>query len=584
MSVYTYTETGVDNETWDDWVEDIDDEKKICLFCSTEFTDIIDLFEHCKKVHSFDFIEICQKLDLVFYDKIKLVNRMRQLSIEYKDEIPAELLVINANDAFFDDEVYLKPVLENDNIFFELEDLDMPDDNSNVISSENESFDLISASKIDEPSDSEKLKFLEKRYKDLESNLVKMTEEFTEYRDFAKKQFLDGIESKPSFMAEDGQANNNHEKKSDYYFDSYAYNEIHMEMIKDSARTDAYRDFIYKNKSYFKGKVVLDVGCGTGILSMFAAKAGAAKVFAVDNSNIIEKAKENVKANDLGNIITLIRGKIEDIVLPVEQVDIIISEWMGYFLLFESMLDSVLVARDKFLNKQTGIMGPSSSTIYLTGVQDDYYINNFVNFWDNVYGFNMAPMKQGLKNDAVVTHIPQDTQITTQENLLYIDHYNCAAKDLDFSSSFCLTVTKDTARLHALAGYFDTYFSIDKTQDFSSCSDRSLIDESTIVLSTNINSKSTHWKQTMFLLETPIDVNLGDLLVGVFDCKKSKTNPRELDVEISYKLLTETEQIGLLEIGNTENADMSSKKYTKEYISNVVFVKIPPKTQQFSIK
>ena len=75
-------------------------------------------------------------------------------------------------------------------------------------------------------------------------------------------------------------------------------------MLKDTVRTDGYRDFIYNNKHLFAGKVVLDVGCGTGILSMFCAKAGAKAVIAVDNSGIIYKAKENVVGNGLGDIIT----------------------------------------------------------------------------------------------------------------------------------------------------------------------------------------------------------------------------------------------------------------------------------------
>ena len=75
-------------------------------------------------------------------------------------------------------------------------------------------------------------------------------------------------------------------------------------MLKDTVRTDAYRDFIYNNKNLFHGKVVLDVGCGTGILSMFCAKAGAAKVVAVDNSAIIDKARENVFNNGFGDTIT----------------------------------------------------------------------------------------------------------------------------------------------------------------------------------------------------------------------------------------------------------------------------------------
>lgn len=75
-------------------------------------------------------------------------------------------------------------------------------------------------------------------------------------------------------------------------------------MLKDTIRTDAYRDFVYENKNVFKDKVVLDVGCGTGILSMFCAKAGAKKVIAVDNSNIIDRAKEIVHDNGLGDVIT----------------------------------------------------------------------------------------------------------------------------------------------------------------------------------------------------------------------------------------------------------------------------------------
>lgn len=75
-------------------------------------------------------------------------------------------------------------------------------------------------------------------------------------------------------------------------------------MLKDAIRTDAYRDFVYENKHLFKDKVVLDVGCGTGILSMFCAKAGAKKVISVDNSNIIDRAKEIVFDNEFGDVIT----------------------------------------------------------------------------------------------------------------------------------------------------------------------------------------------------------------------------------------------------------------------------------------
>merc|ERR1711973_857492 len=135
----------------------------------------------------------------------------------------------------------------------------------------------------------------------------------------------------------------------DYYFDSYAHFGIHEEMLKDEVRTLTYRNSMWHNKHLFKGKVVLDVGCGTGILSMFAAKAGAAKVIGVDMSSIVDHAKKIVQDNKLDDVVTIIRGKVEEISLPegVDKVDIIISEWMGYCLFYESMLDTVLYARDK---------------------------------------------------------------------------------------------------------------------------------------------------------------------------------------------------------------------------------------------
>ncbi|KAJ3138110.1 hypothetical protein HDU90_001589 [Geranomyces variabilis] len=107
----------------------------------------------------------------------------------------------------------------------------------------------------------------------------------------------------------------------DYYFGSYAETEIYESMPKDKVRTESYRDFAYDNNAYFKDvlDVGCDVGCGTGILSMFAARAGAK------------------------------HGKVQEVQLPVDSVDTIVSEWMGYFLLYEGMLDSLLTARDRWL-------------------------------------------------------------------------------------------------------------------------------------------------------------------------------------------------------------------------------------------
>ena len=65
--------------------------------------------------------------------------------------------------------------------------------------------------------------------------------------------------------------------------------------MQDKVRTESYKNAILKNSGFFKNKVVLDIGCGTGILSMFAAKAGAKKVVGVEMSDIIYQAIDIVR-------------------------------------------------------------------------------------------------------------------------------------------------------------------------------------------------------------------------------------------------------------------------------------------------
>merc|ERR1711976_241108 len=173
------------------------------------------------------------------------------------------------------------------------------------------------------------------------------------------------------------------------------------EMLKDEVRTLTYRNSMYHNKHLFKNKIVLDVGCGTGILSMFAAKAGAKAVYWVDMAGIVEQAREIVKRNGFEDKVHLIRGKIEEIVLPVPKVDIIISEWMGYCLFYESMLDSVLFARDKWL-ADDGLMFPDRATLYITAIEDRQYKDDKINWWDDVYGFDMSCIKKVALQEPLV--------------------------------------------------------------------------------------------------------------------------------------------------------------------------------------
>lgn len=70
------------------------------------------------------------------------------------------------------------------------------------------------------------------------------------------------------------------------------------------------------------------------------------------------------------NKIQVIKSRIEDKIFPGRQVDIIISEWMGYFLLFEGMIDSVIYARDNYL-KPGGIIVPDKCQLFIQGANDE---------------------------------------------------------------------------------------------------------------------------------------------------------------------------------------------------------------------
>lgn len=140
----------------------------------------------------------------------------------------------------------------------------------------------------------------------------------------------------------------------------------------------AYHSAIIGNSDVFKDKVVMDIGTGSGILAAWAAKAGAKRVYAIEYTDMSKHAEKVMKANGIDHIVTVIKGAVEEVVLPdegfdggIQCVDIIVSEWMGYFLLRESMLDSVIRARDKFLKPRTGLMFPSHCTMYIAPITDE---------------------------------------------------------------------------------------------------------------------------------------------------------------------------------------------------------------------
>ncbi|CAG5099247.1 Oidioi.mRNA.OKI2018_I69.XSR.g16378.t1.cds [Oikopleura dioica] len=305
---------------------------------------------------------------------------------------------------------------------------------------------------------------------------------------------------------------------ADYYFDSYAHFGIHEEMLKDEVRTMTYRDSMILNKHLFKDKIVLDVGCGTGILSMFAAKAGAKKVIGVDMSGIIEHARKIIKKNGFEDTITLIQGKMEEIELPegIKQVDIIVSEWMGYCLLYETMLPSVLYARDKYLAKG-GLLFPDKCSMYITAIEDAQYKDEKIHFWDDVYGFNMEPIKKLALIEPLVDVVDGKQVNCTHDRLISFDLQTVTKEELSFRADFLIQATRKDM-VHALVVHWDC--------EFTHC-------HTSIGFSTAPSAPYTHWKQTVFYLDQDVYITPGDKIEGTFEMKPNDRNERDMDIVLS---------------------------------------------------
>lgn len=108
--------------------------------------------------------------------------------------------------------------------------------------------------------------------------------------------------------------------------------------------------------------------------------------------------------------------------MPVSEVDIIVSEWMGYFLFYESMLDTVIYARDKWL-KPGGIILPDKACLYLTSVEDGDYKQHKIDFWYDVYGFDMSCIRKLALLEPLVEYIDYKQVSALKIKLPYFEYY-----------------------------------------------------------------------------------------------------------------------------------------------------------------
>jgi len=282
---------------------------------------------------------------------------------------------------------------------------------------------------------------------------------------------------------------------------------IHRLMLKDFVRGEAYRRAL--EAAITPESVVLDMGAGSGILSFFAAAAGARKVYAVEKTSIARLTHELAEANNFLNRIEILNCDVMEIHLP-ERVDVLVSEWLGPFGIDENLLYPLLSTRDHWL-KPEGKMLPERVTAWVAPAYDPV-LDSDMFFWQSrPYGLNFQPIARYSSNEIRYSqhHLTTENLLAEAKPMWVTDLY--AFETAHARSSFRCSQTfqcRCQSSFNSVVVWFDAEF------------------PDGILLACGPGAPRNHWASTVCPLERLFEVHPGNEIRIDFECELDESPGR----------------------------------------------------------
>ena len=257
-------------------------------------------------------------------------------------------------------------------------------------------------------------------------------------------------------------------------------------MLADKRRMQAYRDAIFKTVK--PGDVVIDLGAGTGLLSIWAVQAGASKVYAIEKTSAIELAKEIARKNKCQDKIEFINKNSVDVELP-ERANVLISETLGSFGIDENTLQFTIDARDRLLLDDAKMI-PQSLELFVAPVNDKPVYEK-LDFWRHIQDVDFTPAFDLFSKKIMVESVNPGGLLTAPVLFGQIDL--ATITEPTFQARQYIPVEKP-GFIHGVAGWFNVKL----------CEG--------IEINTAPDQAQTHWKQAFFPFQSAIEVIKGDML------------------------------------------------------------------------